>query len=202
MIFRYLVILSVVCCFVLVLSYQITERLRGIIPIAVSAKVGRHIFRKQMLASMTAGAIQGLVIGSIYGVMLWNKNVFVFAGCPLSGRLYRFWVDMTFGQYMLLCFLLLILLSATAALLAHFIGRLSANYIARIAISIPSVAVYCAFILMFVNFMFIVGSSYSFRYESLAGSLLWTFGGLGLLIAVVCTISGILLKHDRGHDIL
>lgn len=200
--FLMLMILAIVCCFDLILSYQITERLRGILPIAASAKVGRNIFWKQMLASMTAGTILGVVIGSIYGVMLWSKNVFIFADCPLSGRLYRFWVDMTFGQYMLMCFMLLILLSAAAALLAHFIGRLSANYIAGIAISIPSAAAYYLLILLFGNFMFIVGSGYSFHHESLAGSLIWTFGGFGVLTAVVCIISGILLKHDRGRDIL
>ena len=200
--FLMLTILTIVCCFILILSYQITERLRGMLPIAASTKIGRRIFQKQMLASMNAGAIMGLVIGVIYGVMLWSKNVFVFADCPLTGRLYRFWVDMTFGQYMLLCFLLLILLSAAAALLAHFIGRLSANYIAGIATSIPSAVAYYLLILLFVNFMFIIGSGYSFRHESLAGSLLWTFGGLGLLIAIICIISGILLKHDRGRDIL
>lgn len=200
--FLRLMVLSVVCCFVLILSYQITERLRGMLPIAASAKIGRQFFRKQMLASMTSGAILGLVIGSIYGVMLWSKHVFVFVDCPLSGRLYRFWVDMTFGQYMLLCLLLLILLSAAAALLAHFIGRLSANYIAGIAISIPSAAVYYVLVLLFGNYMFKIGSTYSFRYESLAGSLLWTFGGSGLLIAVVCIISCVLLKADKGSDIL
>lgn len=199
--FLMLVILAVVCCFTLILSYQITERLRGMLPIAASAKIGRQIFRKQMFASMTSGAILGLVIGSVYGVMLWSKNVFVFVDCPLSGRLNRFWVDMTFGQYMLLCFLLLILLSAAAALLAHFIGRLSANYIAGIAISIPSAAAYYVLVLLFGNYMFIVGGD-SFRYESLAGSLLWIFGGFGLLIAAVCIISCVLLKADKGRDIL
>lgn len=75
--FIMLMILAVVCCFVLILSYQITERLRGILPIAVSSKVGRHIFRKQMLASMTSGAILGLVTGSIYGVMLWSTALII-----------------------------------------------------------------------------------------------------------------------------
>jgi len=200
--FLMLMILAVVCCFVLILSYQVTERLRGILPIAASAKIGRQIFRKQMLASMTSGAILGLVIGSIYGVMLRSKNVFVFADCPLSGRLNHFWVDMTFGQYMLLCFFLLILLSSAAALLAHFIDRLSANYIAGIAISIPSAAAYYVLVFLFGNYMFIVGSGYSFSRESLAGSLLRTFGGSGLLAAVVCIISCVLLKADKGRDIL
>ena len=86
--FLMLAILSIICCFVLVLSYQITERLRGILPIAVSAKVGRRIFRRQMFTSVISGIILGIVIGGIYGVMLWSKNVFIFAACPLSGRIY------------------------------------------------------------------------------------------------------------------
>lgn len=200
--FLRLAILSVVCCFVLMLSYQITERLRGILPIAVSAKVGRSIFRRQMFTSIISGVILGAVIGGIYGVMLWSKNVFVFADCPLSGRLYRFWIDMTFVQYILLCFLLLILISAAAALLAHFIGRLSANYIAGIAVSIPAAAVYYALVLLFGNFMLKVGDSESFQSESLAASLLWTFGGFALLIGTISAASGLLLKRDRRRDIL
>ncbi len=200
--FLRLVILSVVCCFVLILSYQVTERLRGIIPIAASAKIGRRIFRRQMLASMISGAILGLVIGGIYGVMLWSKNVFVFADCPLSGRVYRFWLDMTFGQYILLCFLLLVVISAAAALLAHFIGRLSANYIAGIAISIPSAAIYYVLVFLFGNFMLKVGEYGKIQSESLAASLLWTFGGFALLIGTIGIASGVLLKHDRRRDIL
>lgn len=200
--FLRLVILSVVCCFVLILSYQITERLIGILPIAASTKTGRRIFRQQMLASIISGVILGVVIGGIYGVMLWSKNVFVFADCPLSGRLYRFWLDMTFGQYILLCFLLLILVSAAAALLAHFIGRLSANYIAGIAISIPSAAVYYVLVFLFGSFMLKVGDYGKFQSESLAASLLWTFGGLALLIGTVGIASVVLLKHDRRRDIL
>lgn len=200
--FLRLVIMSVVCCFVLILSYQITERLRGILSIAVSAKIGRRIYRRQMSASVISGAILGLVIGGVYGVMLWSKNVFTFADCPLSGRLYRFWLDMTFGQYMLLCFLLLILISAAAALLAHFIGRLSANYIAGIAISIPSAAVYYVLVFLFGSFMLEVGDYGRSQSESLTASLLWTFGGLALLIGTIGIASVVLLKHDRRRDIL
>lgn len=200
--FLMLAILSIVCCFVLILSYQIAERLRGILPIAVSAKVGRRIFRRQMFTSIISGVILGVVIGSIYGVMLWSKNVFIFADCPLSGRLYRFWLDMTFVQYILLCFLLLILISAAAALLAHFIGRLSANYIAGIAVSIPSIAVYYTLVFLFGSFMLKVGDAESFQSESLVASLLWTFGGFALLIGTIGIASGVLLKHDRRRDIL
>lgn len=200
--FLRLVILSVICCFVLILSYQIAERLRGILPIAASTKIGRHIFKRQMSTSVISGAILGLIIGGIYGVMLWSKNVFTFAACPLSGILYRFWLDMSFGQYMLLCFLLLILISAAAALLAYFIGRLSANYIAGIAVSIPSAAVYYVLVLLFGNFMLKVGDYGKFSSESLAASLLWTFGGIALLIGTICAVSGVLLKRDRRRDIL
>ena len=200
--FLMLAILSIICCFVLVLSYQITERLRGILPIAVSAKVGRRIFRRQMFTSVISGIILGIVIGGIYGVMLWSKNVFIFAACPLSGRLYRFWLDMTFGQYILLCFLLLILISAAAALLAHFIGRLSANYIAGIAVSIPSVAAYYALVFLFGSFMFKVGDYGRFQSESLAASMLWTFGGFALLAGAIGAASGVMLKRDRRRDIL
>lgn len=59
--FMRLVILSVVCSFVLILSYQITERLRGIIPMAASTRTGRRIFRQQMSASVISGAFLGLV---------------------------------------------------------------------------------------------------------------------------------------------
>lgn len=196
-----LVILAVVCCFVLVLFFQITERLRGIFPIATSAKIGRRIFRQQMLASIVSGAILGTAIGCVYGVMLWSKNVFVFWDCPLSGRLLHVWLDITFGQYLLLCFLLLVLVSSTAALLAHFIGRLSANYIAGIAISIPSAVGYYLFVRLFANRMLDVETE-KFYAESLAGSLLWTFGGLALLVVAIGIASSALLKRDGRRDIL
>lgn len=197
-----LVILAVVCCFVLVIFFQITERLRGIFPIATSAKIGRRIFRQQMLASIASGAILGAAIGCVYGVMLWSKNVFVFWDCPLSGRLLHVWLDITFGQYLLLCFFLLVVVSAVAALLAYCIGRVSANYIAGIAISIPFAVGYCVLVRLFENRMLQVGEIERFYAESLAGSLLWTFGGLALLVVAIGIASGALLKRDGRRDIL
>lgn len=199
--FLELVILAVVCCFVLVLFFQITERLRGILLIAASTKIGRRIFLQQMLASGTSGAIVGAAIGSVYGIMLWRKNVFVFWDCPLSGRLFHVWLDITLGQYLLLCFFLLVVVSAAAALLAYFIGRLSTNYIAGIAISIPCATGYYLLVRLFENHMLYIEIE-KFYAESLASSLLWTFGGLALVIGVISLASGALLNRDRGRDIL
>ena len=98
-----LIILSVICSFVLILFSRITENLRGIVQITVSSQVGRGIFRKQMWACVLCGGLVGLFISIIYGILLGIKNVYLFADCPISHPMAHFWIDMTLGQYLLLC---------------------------------------------------------------------------------------------------
>ncbi|MBR1701215.1 MAG: hypothetical protein IJ716_04605 [Lachnospiraceae bacterium] len=194
-----LVILVVVCCFVLMLPYQISDRLRGILPIAVSTKTGRRIFGKQMAACVVTGGIVAAVLGGIYSILLAQKHVFVFWDCPLSHNPYRLWVDMTMGEYWILCMVLLVGISMTGALLSYFVGRLSSHYITGLAAAIPAAVIYCAGIRFFTKYMFMIGDMYFYR--SYGHSLFRTFGGLLLLAGIAVTMVMVLLRRDKERDL-
>ena len=198
--FLNLVILSVVCCFAVILPYQISDRLRGVLPIAVSTKTGRQIFKKQMAACACAGAIIAAVLGGIYSFLLYRKHVFVFWNCPLSHEPYQLWTDMTMGEYWCLCLVLLEVISVAGALLAWFLGRLSSHYITGLAVAIPVAVCYCAGIGVFTRYMFLVDSQ-SISNHSYGCSLLWTFGGIFLLVGIAVIMVLVLLMRDKERDL-
>ena len=198
-----LIAFCVICSFVLILFCQITERLRGMILMTASTKTGRKIFQRQMLASLVCGGIIGIFVSVVYGIMLYMKNVYIFADCPISSDIFHFWVDMTFGQYLILHSLILVFISAISGLLAYFIGRLSTNYIAGIALSIPTAILYCMGCAKFMKFILRIDINPEYFYcKSLSASLLWTFGGLALIALLIEIMVYFLLKRDKERDIL
>ena len=76
-----MLILSAVWCFVLILPYQIGERLRGIRDIQLCTKTGRKCFNKQAAASVMVGLIIGIMLCAVYAVLLARKGAFDFAAC-------------------------------------------------------------------------------------------------------------------------
>ena len=156
-----------------------------------------------MLESLSCGGIVGLIISVVYGVMLGIKNVYIFTDCPLSSEMFHFWINITFGQYLILNALLLIFISAVSGLLAYFIGRLSTNYIAGIALSIPTAILYCMGTGKFIRFILRIDINPKYFYcRSMNASLLWTFGGLALIALIIEIMVYFLLKRDKERDIV
>ena len=191
-----MLILLAVWCFVLILPYQIGERLRGIRDIQLCTKTGRKCFNKQAAASVIVGLIIGIMLCAVYAVLLARKGAFDFAACKISSHGYEYWLDMTYGQYLSFYAVFMLLSSAGSALLAYFVGRLSANYIAGIGIAIPTVAALCTA----MDFLGI--APFNDKWNVTMELSILRACGVPLVCAVCVTAVCIMLKRDKVRDIL
>ena len=191
-----MLILSAVWCFVLILPYLIGERLRGIRDIQLCTKTGRKCFNKQAAASVIVGLIIGIMLCAVYAVLLARKGAFDFAACKISSHGYEYWLDMTYGQYLSFYAVFMLLSSAGSALLAYFVGRLSANYIAGISIAIPTVAALCT------AMKYLGIAPFNDKWNVTMELSILRACGVPLVCAVCVTAVCIMLKRDKVRDIL
>ena len=188
-------ILAVIWCFVLILPYQISERLKNVRDIQLTTKTGRKIFGKQAVISVLLGALIGVMVSAVYAYLLWRKGAFDFIHCPINIMMIRYWVDMTYGQFLLLYAGELIMTSVVSALLAYLIGRLSVNYIIGLGISIPITVALC----VAVNFIMI--TPLHLNISKMISFFLLCIPLIILPIAVLL-LTGAMLRRDRVRDIL
>lgn len=80
----HLSVISYIIIFATVQFVLITDRLRGIYPIAMSTKEGRNIFKIQAAACGFSGLFVGGTACIIYGAVLLNKGADVFLDCPIN----------------------------------------------------------------------------------------------------------------------
>ena len=191
-----MLILSAVWCFVLILPYLIGERLRGIRDIQLCTKTRRKCFNKQAAASVIVGLIIGIMLCAVYAVLLARKGAFDFAACKISSHGYEYWLDMTYGQYLSFYAVFMLLSSAGSALLAYFVGRLSANYIAGISIAIPTVAALCT------AMKYLGIAPFNDKWNVTMELSILRACGVPLVCAVCVTAVCIMLKRDKVRDIL
>lgn len=190
-----MVILAVIWCFVLILPYQISERLKNVRDIQLTTKTGRKIFGKQAVISVLLGALIGVMVSAVYAYLLWRKGAFDFIHCPINIMMIRYWVDMTYGQFLLLYAGELIMTSVVSALLAYLIGRLSVNYIVGLGISIPVTAALCIAVNLIMRTPFYMGISEISSFCLICIPII-------ILPVVVLMLAGAMLCRDRVRDIL
>lgn len=188
-------ILAVIWCFVLILPYQISERLKNVRDIQLTTKTGRKIFGKQAAISALLGILIGVMVSGVYAYMLWRKGAFDFIHCPVNIMMIRYWVDITYGQFLLLYACELIMTSVVSALLAYLIGRLSANYIVGLGISIPVTVILCVAVNFIMITPFCLDLSKMFSFFLICIPLI-------ILPIAVLLLTGAMLRRDRVRDIL
>lgn len=136
---RYMALLLLICFTVLMVAYQIKERMRGVIPLYATTQTGRRIFKKQFFAGIVSCGFVGIIQMLIYFGIYTGKGLLVFFSCPAWGyATNNCWLDfLPFGVYMVLYMFLVWLFAMAGLVLAYLIGRKAVNYIAGIALSIP-----------------------------------------------------------------
>lgn len=186
-------ILLLICFFVLLVPYQVKERLRNVIPLYATTKTGRKIFTKQVIASLLTCGLIGMIQMCIYLVLFIKKGLSVFWICPAWDFVNNmYWPNISFGTYMAILMLLVLLFTLGSVALAYWVGRISVNYIAGIAISIPV----CVVLSFGANDLF----DQFFRIiERING---WELIVMAVWIIFMIGLMCIRLKRDRKQDIL
>ena len=132
-------ILLSVSFFVLILYYQIRERLRGTIYLCATTRTGRKVFGRQFAACMLSCAVVGIMQMIAYFTFFLKKGLGPLLACPcepFNGP--YLWCDqISYGLFFLIYAVFVFLFTLMSAGIAYLIGRVAANYIVGIAISIP-----------------------------------------------------------------
>jgi hypothetical protein len=192
---RHMGTLLVICFLVLIIHYQIRERLRGVFPLYASTYTGRAIYRKQFLAGMVSCGIVGIVQFLVYLGIYVRKGLAVFWQCECwSGAENNYWCDrLSFGAYMGIYMVLTLLVTMGAAAVAYIIGRAVVNYIAGIAVAIPVGGVIAYTVGSVLSRLFFIEETDIATFEELLFVLVWlVFTGVMVLVR---------LKRDKKISI-
>ena len=138
-----MIILSIV---IVLAPVYIKERKNHLFLLQYSTKLGRNLFYKKILASvLTALMIITLELAVIFFLYAGNQTSAFFAveinSIFIWGHLPFYWLNITFGQYILLTIGFVYVLGVMIALLVMFFSRLAPNYLTVIGIQIPLIGV-------------------------------------------------------------
>ena len=187
-------ILEAIWCIVLILPYIIKERIVNARPMQLATRTGRGIFGVQAGACALGGAIIGLLLDTVYAALLGISGHFTYFPCDMNAT-ELLWIDISFGNYLLIHAAAVILFSVCAALALYFIGKLVNSYIAGIGIALPVLA---ALVWGFVSYF---RYPLNMRSPSLAAAVIKLCAVL-LIFAVIVFAVLIMLKRDKVRDIL
>lgn len=192
-----LLILSAILCFVLILPCLIKDRLRGMRDIQLASAAGRGIFAVQAKTCALFGLGVGLLLDLVYALLLWRSGTLGFIACDVNTfERWRFWTDISFGSYLLIHALAVMLFSVCASLSAYFIGRLASSHIVGLGIALPVAAA-----LVFGFYMLVRNPLYLFSSPSIAAAVIKPCITL-LIFAAISAAVLIMLKRDKVRDIL
>jgi hypothetical protein len=192
---RHMGMLLVICFLVLIIHYQIRERLRGVFPLYASTYTGRAIYRKQFLAGMVSCGIVGIVQFLAYLGIYVRKGLAVFWQCECwSAAENNYWCDrLSFGAYMGIYMVLTLLVTMGAATVAYIIGRAVVNYIAGIAVAIPVGGVIAYTVGSVLSRLFFIEETDIVAFDELLFVFVWlVFTGIMVLVR---------LKRDKKISI-
>ncbi len=144
----YLAILAILAVLVLISPLIVTDRARNVHLLQYTAKHGRRILNQQLIAVVLSAFLLAttllLIFGAVYSAhgtwLFWNNGLLSFLNTPTD----FFWFDITYGQYITACIVLLYILCLSAAAVAFMLSRFSQNLITLIFKLIPAFAVFGA----------------------------------------------------------
>ena len=136
---RMMGILLLICFVILVLPYLIRERLCHVLPLYAATATGRKIFDRQFQGIFVCCGLVGIVQFAVYVFVYVKKGLAIFWKGDCSNDAVQFWCkNLPFGVYMLLHILLVLVVALAAVVFLYMIARAAGNYIAGIALAIPT----------------------------------------------------------------
>lgn len=188
-------VLLLICFMVLIIPYQLKEKLRGVTPLYATTHTGRNIYKKQFLASILSCGVVGILQLLVYlGLYVW-KGLAPFLACEcwsVGGDSY--WCDnISFGAYMAIYMLLVLLFTLAAVVVVYLIGRIAANYIAGIACSI------CVGGVIYIFMINLFAGLFCFNENSTI--VMWELPCIAVWLFATFILITLRLKKDKKTDI-
>ena len=119
---------------ILILPWQIRERLSGIRDLQGSSAAGRKLWDRQLLVSLAAAAVVCAVQTMVFILAMDVSDMTYYWNYPIYGA--RQWVQFPFtlGEYVLFSAGMMTLYVLACTVLFHLISRVAANYVVGFAL--------------------------------------------------------------------
>lgn len=189
-------VMILICYAVLLVAYHVRERIRGVMPLYSTTKTGREIYPIQYLGGFICCLIIGVLQLLAYTIVWYAKGMGIFWQCPAwETRGIECWIKgISFGQYMGIYEILVLLFCIAAMALIYGLARLAQGYITGVVLSIPG----CV----------ITGAAGSVIFEGLCSSFnmfsmkMWELYALTGCVALAVLVVYFRLRWDEKRDIL
>lgn len=137
-----LAVLSVLAVLTLVSPLIVTDRTRNVHLLQYTAKQGRRILQKQLIAVLLSALMLTTLLLAVFGAIYSTNGTWVFWNSGLTSFLNHstFLFDITYGQYMVIYIAMLYVLCLGTAGLAFILSKFSRNLITLILQLIPAFA--------------------------------------------------------------
>lgn len=186
--------LLVICSLILLVPYQIHERLCEVMPLYATTRTGRGIFGKQFAAELVSFGFISSVQLLIYVGIFIAKGLTVYWKCPAwPDGTTTVWLTVSYGTYMAIYLFMVWLFAMGNVALAYCIGRWSMNYIAGIAASIPAGGIICILGRRLLNS--------PFAFTEYVRVPMWEAAVLLLWLTATCILVTCLLKRDQKREV-
>lgn len=187
--------LLILSCLLLILPYQIRERLAHVNPLFAATNTGRAIWGIRYVAAVLSCLFVCLVQVVIFLCILKKRGILKYTSCPTSGNGWDYlWYDMSFGTYLLLYISTAVLFALAVMTLFYLISRMVPNYIVGLAVGLPAaVLLGVLYIRIMSDFLFV--TAYSWWLCMQLGMILGAF-----LLAVVIVLG--MRISDRKRDVM
>ncbi len=186
-----MVVLSLV---IMISPIYLTERRNRMFSMQYTTKIGRRLFHKKVIASMMAAMIIITIQLGIIFALYSREGTSMFFQADINSFLvvdHVSWLDITFGQYILLTVGLVYLIGLIMAVLIPFLSRISPNYLTVMGIQIPLV------LILFNNFFeYLIFIPTSIFFPPFLVPALYT--GLILLVVVLTVVQW---RREKTVDI-
>ena len=188
-------VLLVISCLLLILPYQIRERLAGVNPLMATTHTGRNLWKRRYVSAVVACVLVCAVQSIVFCMVLDRADALQYWDYAISGNnCNMFWFDMNFGTYLIVNFVLYTVVAISAMTVFYLISRLSANYIVGVAMGIPITVVIGVLLTLFTK-------SFLYVQRSMAYDVLRPIGFALILLVVASIIAYCLHKWDKRRDV-
>lgn len=138
-IFEYPGMLAVWCVLSITLLLSpvlVRDRLRRVRQMQWSSRCGRRVLGSQFAAGIVSALFLAVVNIALYALPhIIRNHMLLYLNCPMNDS--PLWVDLSYGQYLLVLCALELIISLSAAVLTLFLSQYSGNYISMLLKAIP-----------------------------------------------------------------
>ncbi len=171
----YLAVLAILSVLVLISPLIVTDRMRNMHLLQYTAKQGRDIFKKQLMAVILSTFCLTTALLLIFGARYSTNGTWMFWDGGITSFLNAtFLVNITYGQYIIIYIILLYTFCLGTGALAFVLSRFSQNPITLILKLIP---VFAAFAML---------STFVFNYTFSISNILYAATGIWWIEVIVC----------------